>query len=208
MSANSDYKLPNVGSGDNVKAVARSARINALQNLSKEQTQGAPYSRSGVPRAIGPGFVVNRKPTSLFKGGITKFPWQMLIVTDGFGAHYVKLRPGTLNNMIPINMFDQFAIDSTNTWYVTLEANTDGYRPTTCALRADTSPPVPFDIQVNVAPAYFQVLIGVIVNLTLFQMIDSLLMATPYDVISSLTDSPQPGRPLWDLNYTWYIDTY
>lgn len=69
MSASEDYKLSRVGSGDSSKSVTKSTRINAIQNLIKSQAHGQPYSRSGVPRALGPGWVVHRKPRSLFIAG-------------------------------------------------------------------------------------------------------------------------------------------
>jgi len=161
-------------------------------------------------RVVGPGYQVTKsKPSGVIgKATGTKFPWKIRLFTDESGNPYIKLLVGTLNNMIPTNMFDQFFITSTQTWYVILHAETDGYRPTTCTIRVDTVAPPPFDIDLNLAPATFELLLGVIVNLTRFQLIDALLQAYPSFAIASLVESPAPGRPYYDDNYTWGITQY
>lgn len=209
MSAADDYKLSRIYPGGDVRDAARASRINALQGASRSFDRGDPFSRAtNSYRMIGPGWVINRARRGVIRGGgVAPFPWQMIIVTVD-GTYYVKCRLGTINNMIPINMFEQFAITDTGTWYVILDVDTDGYRPVTCNLGVDTSPPPPLDVDVNVAPDNFQVLIGTIVNLVKFQAVDGLLSATPTIALQTLTENPQPGRPYWDNNYMWNLTQY
>ena len=196
--------------GQDVRTVAKTGRVNALQDLTAHLVGGGTVTQTGGgQRILGPGYqVVKSKNSSVPITLKPSFPWKIRVAFDDGNNPYVVLKPGTLNNMIPTNMFNQFSISSGTTWYVILHAETDGYRPTTCEIRVDTSPGAPSDVQLNLAPNNFDVNLGVIVNLTRFQLVDGLLFATPDVAIYTLTESPAPGRPLYDNNYTWFIEQF
>lgn len=211
MSANNDYKLGSrVYSGDDVRAVARATRVEGLQNLSRSQSDGNPYSRSNVGRIIGPGWVVNRRLTAPRRGGRAKrhFPWEISIAGSSSSGSYITLRAGTLNGLLPINMFQQFGISGSGTVYVVLRVFTDGVQPSSASLELESQPPEPPPHFVNVAPAAFPILIGLTVDLKPFNTVDGLLEATPKVVLKTTVSNPSPGTPLYDLHWSWSVTQY
>lgn len=207
MSANEDYKLVRVQPGDNLRSVSRASRVNALQNVSKSHVSGDQYVRtSGLLRAIGPGWVVNRKPRTVFKSGtVGTFPWRITVDTDG----YVHVRPGTLNGMLPGNIFNPLGpLAGIGTVYVVLSVFTDGVQPTSALLELRNSPPEPPFHLVNIAPFSFEVLIGLTVNITPFNVVDGLLQAEPVNVLQTTIASPSPGQTPWELHWSWGVTQY
>lgn len=209
MSAIDDYKLGYVNSGDNIRGVARASRMNAIQNLSKETSFGQPYSRSGSAlRMIGPGWVINRQRRGIVRGGAQSFPWQISIVTET-DAMFTKVRPGTINSLIPSNMFDRWEISTGSTFYVTLDCTTDGYNVTSA--RIDGNSTVPADVigvNLNIAPIEFSIPLGIVIGGKTFQLVTRLLTVTPAKVVQTLTSNPQPGRPYYDFMYTWTVTSF
>ena len=207
MSAKDDYKLRSVGSGDNVRSVARASRINALQNLTRSQVSGDQYGRSsGSLRSIGPGWVVQRRSGGLHRGASTgTHPWHLSI---GSGQT-VRVSPGTINGTLPINMFDSFGpIAETGTSYIILQCYSDGVDLTYSALSLSSSPPEFTTHSISSAPLQFQFLIGVVVNLRPFDVADGLLWATATQGVRLTKPGPGPGEPYYDNTYTWVIEQY
>lgn len=209
MSANNDYKLKNnVYSGDNVRAVARASRVDGLQNISLSQVAGDQYARTtGLLRAVGPGWVVNRQGRKILKGGRARrtFPWQISIDGNGF----IHVKPGTINGLLPVNIFATLGPTGQGTiGYVALQCFTDGVTPTDAQLYFSTSVPPPPAHAINVTPFEFQVLIGCTVDLAPLNVVDGLLWANPKIAIQTLKPQPIPGAPYYDNNYTWEITQY
>lgn len=208
MSANEDYKLVRVQPGDNLRSVSRASRVNALQSVSKSHVSGDQYARtSGLLRAIGPGWVVNRGRRLPIHGtGVGNFPWKISTGSDDIGT-FISVRPGTINNMLPTNMFEKQYVALFGTLYVTVHVYTDGEKPTDARIEILTIPPGAPNSNIWIAPYEFQVLLGVTVERAVFQIIDSALSAQPKITIQSLVDNPQPGRPYTDYHYTWNVTT-
>jgi len=204
------HKLRRTNSGDDIRDTARSGRINALQSLSNSFMNGeaySPASNTGVYRTIGPGFVVHRtRRPRIFGGGTFHFPWEITI-KSAQGTYYITIRPGTVNNMLPSNMFQNLGISGVGTIYVIVHVLTDGQKPTNLLIDIATQPPQAPGVNPWVPPQSFDILLGVIVNVKVFQIISDPLNCQPRLVNQTLRDNPQPGQPYLQNNYTWQTDS-
>jgi hypothetical protein len=134
---------------------------------------------------------------------IQHFPFEISVATDEVGP-YATLRPGTINNFLPTNMFDLFDIEETGTFYVTLDIDTDGDSITGAEINVDSELPDSLgESAIGVAPDYFQILIGIIVDKKPFNVLLGSIYAYPQETIQTLKYTAEPGTPYYDINYTW-----
>jgi hypothetical protein len=204
-------KLIPVKKGDSTRKVASSERVNAIQEAIKAMARGD-HIRTGknLRRKTGSGFVMlTADDQGGGGGGEGDFPWQISVEEDppaGSGVWSVHVKPGTINNILPSNIFDSFEISETGTFYVVLDVTTDGDSPTDASLDAVSSPPEGIGSSMGVAPDSFSILLGVVVDKVPFQLINTLINVQPQLTILSLSATPTPGQPFFDLNYTWQIN--
>lgn len=201
--------LTPVGRGDSVYAVASADRINNIQNAIRLLVRGDNIvSGVNIRKKSSDGYVIlSSEPRAAQVGG-GGFPFQISVepVPGSPGSFKGVLSPGTINNIIPSNMFEKIDIgDGSGTHYVGLDVDTDGDTVTAVAWAIDPTPPDPIGSSLIVAPPDFTVLIGVIVDRAVFQIITSLLNATPQLTIMTMADTPVPGQPFYEPNYTWSI---
>lgn len=200
-------KLQRVNTGDNVKVVSKSSRVNALQDLSKALIDGTPISKgAGTGRIIGPGYNIqrSRRPRIFAGAKVGKFPWKIISTSLG-GAPAVKIYPGTINNALPGNMFDVFPISSEGLFYVYLNIITDGVGITDVAIVVNTAPSPPLTWATNIAPINFTWDLGVVLNGAIYQLSNTLLSATPMQVGTVSKGAPVPGQPLVDYLISWSV---
>lgn len=139
---------------------------------------------------------------------VQSFPWQITASSQN-GQIIVKVKPGTINGLLPSNMFDTWTVGATGTTYVTLDCTTDGYNITDAEVDGNsTVPPDPFTSELNLLPFEFSILLGVIVDRRVFQTTENLLEATAKAGLQVLKDDPQPGEPYYDTYWTWMISSY
>lgn len=207
-------KFQNVNSGDDVRSVAKSGRVNSLQDLTKSLVGGEQVTQSGSSRrVVGPGYsIVKTKNANFVRGRKGKFPWMISVTNfsiDPESPDYrITLRPGTINTIVPSNMFSNFAIPLTGTYYTSLDCTTDGTSVTAAVINVSTTPPAPLDEDMGAAPDFFQLLLGMTVDLKIYQFIDYVLFAFPIRTIYSIKDSPEPGQPYYDLHYSWQLNSH
>jgi hypothetical protein len=134
-------------------------------------------------------------------GGITGFPWEITIEN----GPVVRVAPGTINNLLPANIFNVFAINEFGTFFVILDVFTDGTNITLAQIDIEEEPPTPTPYTLNVAPGEFEVLLGIVVDQEPFQLVDSILSANPKAGLQTLAVDPEPGRPYYDINWTWEV---
>jgi len=137
------------------------------------------------------------------------FPWEITVVNLGTSEapdYRVKVAPGTINQIIPSNMFSDWAIAATGTYYVTLDCTSDGVSLTNAVIDGNSDvPPDPIDYDLNVAPENVSLLLGVIVDTIPFQLIMNVLEATTLAGVQALRSPLVPGEPYYDTYYTWEI---
>lgn len=201
-----------VGKAENVHSVASSDRINALQDAVKFLARGDHINTgSNIRKRVGQdGFLmltVDQKKTFSSGSTVSHFPWEIRVSTNpDTNLPTVKVLPGTVNNMIPTNMFDNFDISDTGTWYIVLDIITDGDSPTDVSINQIQIPPDVIGSNMEIAPTSFSILLGVVVDKVPFQIIYQLINIQPQVTILSLKDTPVPGQPFYDINYTWIVN--
>jgi hypothetical protein len=202
-------KLGRINKGDDVRSVARSDRINAMQELIKSLLRGDQFvtNRNTIRKRTSEGLTqldVNRA-SSRFPA-TTPFPWEITIENNSDGQAYVAVYPGTINNLLPTNIFlkDLF-INITGTYFVVLHVDTDGNKPTLSFLQIRTEPPQGLGWDQNIPPLQFDLLLGLVVDSVPFQLVSDLLLADPIAGAKTLRDPLIPGEPYYDINYSWLI---
>lgn len=200
--------LTPIKGGDNIYKVITADRINNIQEALHLLTRGDNIiSGVNVRKKSGDGYVSlssNAGGGTGGGGGGLERPWQMH-VTAIPGALQVRLNPGTINNMLPSNMFDVWTVPSTGLWYASLDATTNGYQVTNAVVDISENFADPAGIAMGLAPSYFSVQLGVINNGQTFDIFTDLMFATPTKVLTTVKGSLSPGQPIWDFWYTWVI---
>lgn len=202
--------LTPVRRGDSVYHVASAERINGIQDAIRLIVRGDNIvSGINIRKKSGDGYVIiSGEPGGRGGGGGVGFPWEISLQTLA-GIAQVVVAPGTINSVLPTNMFDTWPIAGTGTFYVTLDVTTDGTKPTTAVIDGNsTVPPDPVGINLNLAPLDLSLLLGVIVDKRIFQVAYSLFQAVPIEALKTLKTTLTPGTPYWDINYTWNITSY
>jgi len=123
--------------------------------------------------------------------------------------YLVTVAPGTLNNLLPTNLFNggslrQFTIPADQLHYVILEANTNGTDQfLSCEIAVESSPPAAQDPTKFSLPTAPQFLLGVVYNASAYNTInDSLTLAGK----QQFTTDKQPPAPAGQLPYEiWYV---
>lgn len=202
-------KLEAVRKGQNVLGVASSERINAIQELLQALVRGDNvFTGVNLRKTLGPGyFILSGEAGGGRRSGPGSFPWEISTTRDPETEQdSVHVGPGTINSFVPTNMFSSFDIAATGTYYVALGCDTDGTVVTNATITVTGTAPDPIDEDIGAAPDFFAVLLGLIVDLNIYQLIDYVLFAFPVRTIYSLSAAPEPGQPYYDLHYTWQIN--
>lgn len=132
-------------------------------------------------------------------------PFDVMLGSDG-GAPSATIVPGTVNGILPSNMFDTFDLDATSTWYFKAGATTDGTQVTAVEIYVDNSPP---DVQVPVPqalPASFDKLFAMSVAGKVFRMIpDGSITVAAQPLFTADRTSWAPGKPMTQTWYSWAV---
>lgn len=202
-------KFQQVNPGDDVREVSRADRVNSLQDLTKSLIGGTQVSGSSqADRVVGPGYSLYRPRggARFHASGLIHRPWEIKVLLNNVGNWVMRMRPGTINNMLPSNMFYDINVSSFGTYYAVVHVFTDGYKPTRATIDLVNDPPNAPSSNLWLAPFTFDILIGVIVDLKVFQIITDPLQVQPSITIQSLSPNPQPGQPYLENNYTWAVN--
>ena len=90
------------------------------------------------------------------------------------------VQPGTVNGIIPSNLFDSFAIDLTSTWYLVVTCSASDGVVTSAVLSASTTPPTPQSASASLPPATFVIPFGIIIAGTAYCLLTAnWISATP-----------------------------
>lgn len=148
-------------------------------------------------------------------GNILKTPWQ-ITVSKINGVWYVSVRPGSVNSLVPWNIFTPIPI-SNGTWYVKIKCDTDGKTPNYITVMVNNSATESaLTVAENVAPPIFFDVLGIVVQSTsatgsvsnqIFQIRNTNLTATP--TIRSLVSRTPPnvGDEPFVRWYQWQLAT-
>lgn len=116
------------------------------------------------------------------------------------------LWPGTVNQLVPSSMFTPITYDPTTTRYVKLRVSTDGYKPTSTSIVSEAGVTSAISEAADTAPTSLDILVGVIVTGTLYQVWQSgNVILTPSLVLTVGKAVPVPGTSPYTYYYTWGV---
>jgi hypothetical protein len=143
-------------------------------------------------------------------GGATEsHPFQISASIDDEGAGTLTVQPGTLNSLLPSNIFEdgalnEFGFSGGGTIYVILTGISDGNQFTECSVSVgDQAPeaqtPLPFGL-----PTEAKFLLGVAYNNSVYQVQKTNIVATGKQQFIKQKPSPaSPGEMPYEIYYVW-----
>lgn len=134
-------------------------------------------------------------------GMITYEPFDVLLL-----GSEVRIWPGTVNSVVPDNVFDTFTYTPGTDRYVYVQINTDGKAISSAVVFFSSTAPSMFPATQNVAPPEFHVPIAVISDGNVFQIWPGGNM-TATATVSLIEDiaSPTPGQQSTIKWYNWVV---
>lgn len=134
-----------------------------------------------------------------------------------FSGGKLKLWPGTVNGLLPTNMFDELTVNTEGSNYVVLACTTDSNQVNLATLEIRTTAPTAPAAVLEAAPPTFDVLLGVILkngdSYTVFKIWPSgfnigasprLLITTNKEVVAAFESNVERWYT-WDV-YATYLD--
>jgi len=123
--------------------------------------------------------------------------------------YLVTVRPGTLNTLLPTNLFDgdeltKFPLSANTLKHVVLTGTSDGQQFNSCQLSLETQAPpaqepVPFGL-----PQTVKFLVGVVYNSSVFQIIsDNMNLAGTQQYVADKETPLQPGELPYTIYFVW-----
>lgn len=149
--------------------------------------------------------------------GVIHTPWEISVAESpaGSGQYYASVRPGSVNSLVPSNIFSTFLlVGGVN--YVKIKCDTDGKTPNLITVMANTNPTESAVVVAeNTAPPTFYDVIGLVRQTTsgnppatsnqIFQVRYTNLQATPIiDFLVPATPS-NPGDEPFKRWWRWSI---
>jgi hypothetical protein len=154
-----------------------------------------------VPRAGGGG------------GGssLTRHPFQISSTPnpDNEDQYFVTVRPGTINSLLPSDIFDgpslaRNTIAANSLSYVVLDASSDGQQITTASVSVESSAPSAQTPEIFGLPSSAQFLLGVVHNSNVFQVqFTNLVVTGKQQFIASKSSPAAVGELPYEIYYVW-----
>jgi hypothetical protein len=117
------------------------------------------------------------------------------------GQLIVSMALGTVNGVVPSNIFDQITTSTTPQKYVYIECSTNGKNVTTASWGVQNDLPVPAEATVDTAPPTFKILVAAITNSTVYKAIPC------SNVVAKVSPSIQEDKETYvagERNYNQY----
>jgi len=141
-------------------------------------------------------------------GSLAQQPWQLYQSADGRGNQTIRVYPGTVNGLLPSNIFEEFKISGSKTLYLiaTVKAGPKG-EITDCTLKTSGAQPKPTQANKNAPPTQFSFVVGALENGSVFSVFAG-LASIPLEIkevfrvqknIKSFFEVP------FDSYYSWVI---
>ena len=132
-----------------------------------------------------------------------KHPFQVF----KYNSTKITVRPGTINNLVPTNIFDALTITGSGVGYVVLTLSINGSdSPVSSVLSIETDYPVPSATTPSAPPSTVKDVIAVLNDGVIFQIRDTNLVATSAEVFQETIDNPDPGERDYIPWYRWEVN--
>jgi hypothetical protein len=162
------------------------------------------------------GTVVSLKPEIGGGGGTfsEKHPFQIKTFpkTDASGevtGYECTVAPGTLNNLLPTNLFNDNALrrhayGKDTIVHVILTGRSNGKQFTSCEIAVKVAPPVAQPPTLFGLPAEVQILLGVLYNGAIYQIVKTRLELVGKQLFIKDRDEPaEPGQLPYEAFFVW-----
>lgn len=137
--------------------------------------------------------------------GSVDYPWDLTVSEDG-GITDVTILPGTINHIVPSNMFQTISTATADTLFVKLQCNTDGKVITNVVIQINNIPAIPQIPTNSILPSYFEYTVGVISGNIGYNIARKFLTATGSRLFLTDKDPPaQPGEMAFEEYLVWSI---
>lgn len=124
---------------------------------------------------------------------------------DAGSTKRVSIRPGTINSVVPTNIFSPLTITGSGAEYVLLTATFTGDSPVSAALSIETTIPVPSATTPTNTPTAVKDVIAAIYDGTVYQIRNTNLTVTSVEVFQETVASPSPGERNYIPWYRWEV---
>jgi hypothetical protein len=181
--------------GSSVSEASPSFLRKAKNFMSNWEVSGGSFSFDGYRVRL-------RIPTTT--SSLTPSPWQTTRNDDG-DTKRVSVRPGTINSIVPTDIFDPIEITGTVTEYIVLTMTSTAGSPVSASLSKETTYPVPSATTPSHPPTEVKDVIAVIGNGVVYQVRDTNLVATSVEVYQETVANPAVGERQYIPWYRWEI---
>jgi hypothetical protein len=121
---------------------------------------------------------------------------------------YLKIAPGTINNLLPTNWQTEFSLSNESINYIklrfTASAGGQGFNVTGCQLVVDTVPARVTAPKRDSPPVTGELLIGVYFRGEYDMIFDSPIFIYPIVFYTSARSNPRPGEESFDKYFIWH----
>jgi hypothetical protein len=132
------------------------------------------------------------------------YPFAINLKGGTGGSMKATVSPGTLNNIIPTNLFTDFPVAATGMVYFWLDVTTDGKKATSMTIATGaTLPTTGNEATENTAPADFSVPIGIVKDGKVLQIVQTNLSALPKVAMVIPRTPPSMGEEPYTRWWAW-----
>ena len=153
--------------------------------------------------------VVSQQRSSASSSTVHPFQIASSADPDQEGQYVVTVRPGTLNNLLPTNLFEnnalrQFTISENELNYVVLTGQTNGSDQfISCSLSVTNSPPDAQEPTMFSLPTTAEFLLGVVYNASAYNTITDSLLVSGVQQFTEQKANPVAGALPYNIYYVW-----
>jgi len=137
-------------------------------------------------------------------GASNRHPFKVTRNDDG-ATKQVSVRPGTINSLVPSDIFEPIEITGSGTEYIVLTMTVTGNSPVSSSLSKETTYPVPSLTTPTDTPTAVKDVIAVLQDGKVYQIRDTNLTATATEVFQETVTSPSPGERNYIPWYRWEV---
>ena len=131
-------------------------------------------------------------------------PWKTTRNDDG-ATKRVSVLPGTINSLVPTNIFSPLTISGTGTEYVVLTMTSTGGTPESASLSIETTYPVPSATSASEPPTVAKDVLVALNDGIIYQIRETNLTATSVEVFQETVTNPSPSERQYIPWYRWEV---
>lgn len=193
------------------RPLLREISADRLNSILAEIKRNKPLPGRGITlRQTGQGTAIDLA-TAIKSGGSAAetHPFQISVALNPLTNNYqATVRPGTLNQLLPTNIFQgaalqKFTYPQNTLRHVILSAEADGGQFTSCEIQVSESAPSAQAPALYSLPTSMQLLLGVVYNATVFQVAKNNFSLAGKELFRIAKAAPAPGEVAFNVYYAW-----